>query len=109
MQKLVRQLPVSEGVLNAILTLVREARPDQTTIDSIRETVAWGPGPRAGQALMLATRAKALIEGRLSPSIDDVIALADPVLKHRMALSFAARAEGQTISQTIDTLKNHIR
>jgi len=109
MQKLVRQLPVSEGVLNAILTLVREARPDQTSIDSIRENVAWGPGPRAGQALMLATRAKALIEGRLSPSIDDVIELADPVLKHRMALSFAARAEGQTISQTIDTLKNHIR
>lgn len=109
MQKLVRQLPVGENVLNAILTLVRQARPEQTSLDTIKDTVAWGPGPRAGQALMLATRAKALIEGRLSPSIDDVIDLAEPVLKHRMALSFAARAEGQTITQTIETLKAHIR
>ncbi len=109
MQSLVRKLPVGEKVLEAILTLVREARPDQSSIDTIRDDVAWGPGPRAGQALMLATRARALLDGRLSPSIDDVLELAEPVLKHRMALSFAARAEGQTIEGTIATLKDRIR
>ncbi len=108
MQKLVRQLPVGEKVVDAILTLVRNARPDQTTLSSIRDNVAWGPGPRAGQALMLATRAKALIEGRLSPSIDDVLELATPVLQHRMALTFAARADGHSITQTIATLKESI-
>ena len=66
--------------------------------------IAWGPGPRASQALMLAVRAKALIDGRLAPSVDDVIALAEPVLKHRMALTFAARAEGETATSVINRL-----
>ena len=109
MQALVRNLPVGENVLNAILSLVRNARPAQTDINSIREQVSWGPGPRAGQALMLATRAKALIDGRLSPSIDDVLELASPVLSHRMALNFAARADGQTVDSVIETLKDRIR
>jgi len=109
MQALVRQLPVGENVLNAILSLVRNARPAQTEIESIRNQVSWGPGPRAGQALMLATRARALIDGRLSPSIDDVLELAGPVLSHRMALNFAARADGQTVGSTIETLKDRIR
>ena len=109
MQALVRNLPVGENVLNAILSLVRNARPAQTEVDSIREQVSWGPGPRAGQALMLATRARALIDGRLSPSIDDVLELASPVLSHRMALNFAARADGQTVDSVIETLKDRIR
>ncbi|MEL6686412.1 MAG: MoxR family ATPase [Pseudomonadota bacterium] len=109
MQGLVRKLPVGESVLDAILTLVRNARPDQSDDDIIRKTVAWGPGPRAGQALMLATRAKALIDGRLAPSVDDVIDLAGPVLRHRMALSFAARADGATIDDTITRLTERIR
>lgn len=109
MQDLVRKLPVGENVLDAILTLVRNARPAQTDIESVRNSVSWGPGPRAGQALMLASRARALIDGRLSPSIDDVLALAGPVLKHRMALNFAARAEGQTVDSVIETLKDRIR
>jgi len=109
MQDLVRKLPVGEKVLEAILTLVRNARPDQTEIESIRNSVSWGPGPRAGQALMLATRARALIDGRLAPSIDDVLALAGPILKHRMALNFAARADGQTLEKVIETLKDSIR
>lgn len=108
-QTLVRKLPVSDSVLTAILTLVRNARPDQSEDEVIRKTVAWGPGPRAGQALMLATRAKALLEGRIAPSVDDVIELAAPVLRHRMALTFAARAEGTTIDATIDRLKDRIR
>jgi len=108
MQKLVRQLPVGEKVVDAILKLVRNARPDQTEMDVIKNTIAWGPGPRAGQALMLASRAKALMEGRLSPSIDDVLELAEPVLKHRMALTFAARAEGASLIGTIAALKETI-
>ncbi len=109
MQCLVRTLPVGERVLNAILDLVRNARPDQSDDSVIRETVAWGPGPRAGQALMLTCRAKALLDGRIAPSVDDVLDLAEPVLKHRMALSFAARAEGKTIEGTIARLKDRIR
>ncbi|WP_298912120.1 MoxR family ATPase [uncultured Algimonas sp.] len=109
MQTLVRKLPVSENVLDAILSLVRNARPDQSDDETIRKTVSWGPGPRAGQALMLASRAKALIDGRVAPSVDDVLDLAGPVLRHRMALSFAARADGATIDGTIDRLKDRIR
>ncbi len=108
MQTLIRKMPIGENVVEAILTLVRNARPDQTSLALIKDTVSWGPGPRAGQALMLASRAKALLDGRLAPSIDDVIDLAAPVLKHRMALSFAARADGQTIESTLGSLKDSI-
>ncbi len=108
MQALVREMPIGESVVDAILKLVRNARPDQTAMDSIKEQVAWGPGPRAGQALMLTSRARALMDGRLSPSIDDVLALAGPVLQHRMALTFAARADGVTIEDTIARLKDAI-
>jgi len=107
-QRLVRQIPVGEKVVNAILELVRSARPGAEADDAINEQVAWGPGPRASQSLMLAVRAKALIDGRLAPSVDDVIALAEPILKHRMALTFAARAEGTTLSSVIETLTQRL-
>src|ERR671919_198907 len=87
-QRLVRQVPVPDKVVEAILTLVRAARPGPDSSEETNRFIAWGPGPRASQALMLAVRAKALIDGRLAPSVDDVIALAEPALKHRMALSF---------------------
>jgi MoxR-like ATPase len=106
-QRLVRRLPVGESVVEAILTLVRSARPGEK--NDVADKLAWGPGPRASQALMLATRARALIDGRLSPSIDDVIALAEPVLKHRMALNFAARAEGETVAGVIGRLVSRLR
>lgn len=109
MQALVRKLAVGDKVVDAILALTRNARPEQSKIDIVKSSVSWGPGPRAGQALMLATRAKALIEGRLSPSIDDVLDLAQPVLQHRMALNFSARANGVTLESIIDTLKDSIR
>ena len=104
MQRLVRQIPVPDKVVEAILKLVRSARPGTGTSADTDKYVAWGPGPRASQALMLAVRAKALIDGRLAPSIDDVMALAEPVLKHRMALSFAARAEGRNLAAHIAQL-----
>ena len=103
-QRLVRQIPVPDKVVEAILKLVRSARPGTGANEVTDRFIAWGPGPRASQALMLAVRAKALIDGRLAPSIDDVIALAEPVLKHRMALSFAARAEGQELGPLIARL-----
>jgi MoxR-like ATPase len=106
-QRLVRQIPVPDKVVEAILALVRSARPGSGNADTDRY-IAWGPGPRASQALMLAVRAKALIDGRLAPSIDDVVALAEPVLKHRMALSFAARAEGQDLSALIARLAHAV-
>jgi MoxR-like ATPase len=106
-QRLVRRLPVGESVVEAILTLVRSARPG-TAGSGDAKFIAWGPGPRASQALMLAVRARALLDGRLAPSVDDVLDLAEPVLKHRMALTFAARAEGETIEAVIGRLKTRI-
>jgi MoxR-like ATPase len=103
-QRLVRQLPVPDKVVEAILKLTRSARPGTGAGQDTDRLIAWGPGPRASQALMLAVRAKALIDGRLAPSVDDVIQLAEPVLKHRMALTFAARAEGETASGVIARL-----
>ena len=103
-QRLVRQMPVPDKVVEAILKLVRSARPGTGANEETDRYIAWGPGPRASQALTLAVRAKALIDGRLAPSIDDVVDLAEPVLKHRMALSFAARAEGQELGQIIARL-----
>jgi MoxR-like ATPase len=103
-QALVRRLPVGEKVVDAILGLVRGCRPESAGDDIVRRHVAWGPGPRAAQALMLATRARALLGGRLAPSIDDVAALARPVLRHRMALSFSARADGVVLADVIDRM-----
>ncbi len=107
-QLLVRRLPVGESVVEAILNLVRSARPGEIEDKRLANAVAWGPGPRASQALMLASRARALIDGRYAPSIDDVLALAEPVLQHRMALSFAARAEDLTVRDVIAELKRKI-
>ena len=104
-QRLIRRLPVGEQVVERILDLVRSARPGTPEAHpAVRDAVSWGPGPRAAQALMLAIRARALIQGRLVPNLDDVAALAQPVLIHRMALGFAARAEGQTLTELIDRL-----
>jgi MoxR-like ATPase len=103
-QRLVRRLPVGESVVEAILDLVRSARPEADRIEGVSDKILWGPGPRASQALMLAVRARALIEGRVAPSLADVVALAEPVLKHRMALTFSARADGDTIGSVIGRL-----
>ena len=99
-QTLIRQMPVPESVVDAILELVRSARPGHGNV-KVDETVSWGPGPRAGQAMMLCARARALYDGRLAPSVDDVRALAEPILQHRMALTFTARAEGIGIRDVI--------
>ena len=102
-QTLLRRMPVGEGVMESILALVRAFRPDEADAsERVRESVAWGPGPRASQAFMLTVRARALLQGRLAPDLSDVIAMAKPVLKHRMALNFAALARGESLDGLIE-------
>jgi MoxR-like ATPase len=108
-QRLVRRIPVGESVVEAILGLVRAGRPESSELPDAKRHIAWGPGPRASQSLMLACRARALLENRLSPSVDDVLALAQPVLRHRMALTFAARADGITVPEIVDRLMAPLR
>ncbi len=103
-QRLVRRIPVGDGVVQTILDLVRRGRPDSTDEEEVKRQVAWGPGPRATQALMLAVRARAMLDGRYAPSVDDVLALAGPVLRHRMAINFGARADGVMIDDVIERL-----
>lgn len=107
-QELIRRMPVGEAVVNAILDLVRTLRPgpDNNT-DWINDALSWGPGPRAAQALMLVTRARAVLNGRFAPSLDDVEAMAAPVLRHRMALNFGARARGETIDGVIKRVRDN--
>ncbi len=108
-QRLIRRIPVGEAVVEAILKIVRAGRPETGASEEIRKLVAWGPGPRASQALMLGIRARALLDGRLAPSVDDVLALAQPTLRHRMALTFGARADGVAIGDVIDRLCEPLR
>jgi MoxR-like ATPase len=108
-QTVLRRMPVGENIVEMILDLVRACRPDDASApDLVRQNVSWGPGPRAAQALMLTVRAQALLEGRLAPSAEDVRAMAVPVLEHRMALSFAARARGESIHHVINTVADQI-
>jgi MoxR-like ATPase len=102
-QRVLRQMPVGESVVETILDLVRACRPGASeALPLVNDTVSWGPGPRAAQALMLTVRARALLDGRLAPSAEDVLAMARPVLSHRMALGFAARARGEDLGSVID-------
>ena len=108
-QQLVRRMPVGEAVMELILDLVRACRPGEPDApDIVNQSVGWGPGPRAAQGLMLTVRARALLQGRLAPSAEDVLAMARPVLSHRMALTFAARARGESLSSLIDTVAERI-
>lgn len=103
-QRLVRQVPAGDKAVDAILALVRDGRPQTSRLAEVQAHVAWGPGPRASQALMMAVRARALLQGRLAPSMDDVAAMAPAVLRHRMALGFAARAEGRQLADIVERL-----
>jgi len=107
-QEVIRRMPVGETVVEAILDLVRACRPGEPEGAALADSLSWGPGPRAAQALMLACRARALLDGRLAPSVADVAALARPVLTHRMALNFAARARGESLSGLIDRVAGRV-
>jgi MoxR-like ATPase len=108
MQQLVRRMPISDQLVDLILRLVRAGRPENKELADIAELVSWGPGPRASQALMLAVRVRALLDRRLAPSPEDVTALAGPVLRHRMAVTFAARAQGISVDDVVERLCRHV-
>jgi MoxR-like ATPase len=107
-QNLVRDMPIGESVVNAILKIVRNGRTGEGASDLINEYVSWAPGPRASQALMLASRAKALLDGRPTPSVDDVLELCEPILKHRMALNYHARSDGITLKDIIEEMSKEV-
>ena len=108
LQSLVRRMPISEHVVEGILALVRLGRPETSDLEIVKQYVVWGPGPRASQALSLAARAKALLDGRLAPSLDDVLALCKPVMQHRMALGFAARAENVRMDDVLKAMMQSV-
>lgn len=108
LQGLVRGMPVGEKIVSAILGLVRDARPEQTTDERVKRLVDWGPSPRAGQALMLAARSRALLRGRLAPSIEDVEALAEPCLGHRMAMRYDPTGEAPSLTDLINDLARKV-
>ena len=108
-QQMVRMIPVGESVSESILSLVRSARPGESNLAFVNDNVSWGPSPRASQALMLGVKARALLDGRLAPSVEDVLALATPVMRHRMAVTFAARADGVSLDDVIERTTQPLR
>ncbi len=107
-QRLVRDMPVGESVVDMIVKLVRNLRPSEDASKQVNEYVTWAPGPRGSQGLMLAVRARALLEGRSAPIEEDVFALAAPVLRHRMALNFKARSQGMELDTLIDEVAKNL-
>jgi len=107
-QSLVRDMPIGDETLDAAVHLVRNARPGESSLQEVNDFVHWAPGPRASQALIMTARARALLDGRSAPSVDDVVAMAEPVLKHRMGLNYKARAEGLSLSDLIQKLSNSL-
>jgi len=104
LQKLVRDAHLGDDLLTWITRLVRASRPRESELAEVREWVRWGAGPRAGQALVLAAKARALIHGRYAATREDVVALAAPVLRHRLLLSFAAEADQRSADDVVAVL-----
>lgn len=105
LQEIVRRVPVAESVIDYAVRLVRATRVDEASApDFVKKWVAWGAGPRASQALILAAKARALLQGHLTPSVDDIRALFLPVLRHRLVLSFNAQAEGVSADRVLSDL-----
>jgi MoxR-like ATPase len=94
LQELVREVPISDDLINYVSTIVRATRPASSTEEYVKKWVSWGAGPRAGQAIILTAKARALIQGRLSVTLEDIKHVAYPVLRHRVIVNFRAEAEG---------------
>ena len=103
-QALVRDIRLSDALLDYTTRLVRASRPGQTSLAAVRELVRWGAGPRAGQALVLCAKARALLQGRFAVTLEDLRAVAPPVLRHRVLVNFRAEAEGVTADQVTERL-----
>nr|WP_295380554.1 MoxR family ATPase [Pseudoxanthomonas sp.] len=104
LQQYVRQVHLGEDLLRWITRLVRASRPGEHSPEEVRKYVKWGAGPRAGQSLVLAAKARALLHGRLAATREDIVALAAPVMRHRLLLSFAAEAEQKSADDVIAAL-----
>jgi len=105
---LVREIPAADNVIDYATRLVRASRPDAAALDFVKQWVRWGAGPRAGQSLLLASKARAVLKGRPAVSLDDIRAVAAPVLRHRLLVNFQAEAEGidaeAVVQRLIDTV-----
>ncbi|MGO1000271.1 AAA family ATPase [Lysobacter sp. CA196] len=104
LQSRVREVHLGDDLLVWITRLVRASRPDESALPEVRQWVKWGAGPRAGQSLVLAAKARALLHGRYAATREDVVALAAPVMRHRLLLSFAAEAELKSADDVIAAL-----
>ncbi|HCB16163.1 MAG TPA: AAA family ATPase, partial [Alteromonas sp.] len=112
LQRLVREVEISEPLLSYVSQLARNTRTNTdlpSVSDTVNQFVQWGAGPRAGQALVLCAKAKALIDGRFAATLDDIQAVAYPVLRHRMLLNFQAEAQNITADQVISALLNDVQ
>lgn len=113
LQHLVREVPISDDLIEFVSNVVRATRPETTTNSYVKEWVNWGAGPRAGQAMILTAKARALLNGRLAVVLEDLKQVAIPVLRHRVIVNFRAEAEGITsdkvtneiLTEAISTLK----
>ena len=108
MQELVRRVPISDHTLDYAMALVRATRTGGDGPAYMSKWISWGAGPRAGQAMILAAKAKAALDGRTSATIDDIRAVAHPVLRHRLVTTYVAQAEGQTPDTIITALLRDI-
>ncbi len=105
LQRIVREVPVSDHIIRYTLSLVRQTRVREPGVpDFISEQINWGAGPRAVQFLVLGAKARALLQGRTHVTCEDVQALAKPVLRHRLVLTFTAESEGVTPDDVVDRL-----
>jgi MoxR-like ATPase len=109
LQLLVRDIEIGEHLLRWCTRLVRATRPQGTTVAAVTRHVGWGAGPRAGQALVLASKARALMQGRLAVTRDDIAAMLLPVLAHRVLRNFEAEADGVAIADILQALRDEIR
>jgi len=99
LQELVREVPISDELISFASSVVRATRPENTTSDYVKKWVSWGAGPRAGQAMILTAKARALAQGRMAVTLEDLKNVALPVLRHRVIVNFKAEAEGITADQ----------
>ncbi|MBC5993962.1 AAA family ATPase [Pontibacter cellulosilyticus] len=109
LRQLVREVSISDELLSFVNQLVRATRPDSTSIEFVKKYCRWGAGPRAGQALILTSKARALLNGRFAVTADDIQTMAYPVLRHRVLVNFAAEAERVTPDKVVDELLQSIK
>ena len=108
-QNFIKEIPVGESVVQYILNIIKQSRPETSEVKSVKENVLWGPSPRASLALMTTCRAKAFLENRYSPSVFDVQSLVKPILSHRLKLSISAKSENINVEEILDEVINHIK